>query len=49
MVTGLNFIRERGFTTICKTVDEAVHKIAERRRADYARLADDARAHQLMQ
>ncbi len=48
VVIGLTFWKERGFTTIFKTVDEALHKIATRTGADYATLAAAARGHRLV-
>jgi len=47
VVTGLTFVKERGYTTICKNVDEAITKIAARTGADRATLLAAARGNGL--
>ncbi len=48
VVTGLTLFKERGFMTICGTVDEAMGKIAGRSKVDRATLDAAARGHGLI-
>jgi hypothetical protein len=44
VVTGLTFIKERGYTTICRSVEEAVGKIVAHTKGDRAALLAAVRA-----
>jgi len=44
VVIGLTFFKERGYTTICKNVDEAVRKIAAITKGDRTALLAAVRA-----
>lgn len=48
VVIGLTFWKERGYTSIFKTVDEALRKMASRTGADYRALATAARSANLI-
>jgi hypothetical protein len=48
VIIGLTFWKERGYTSIYKTVDEALHRMAARTGVDYATLAAGARANELL-
>jgi hypothetical protein len=47
VIIGLTFFKDRGFTTIYKTVDEGLRAIAQRTHVGYAELAAGARSHAL--
>jgi hypothetical protein len=48
VIIGLTFWKERGFTSIYKTVDEALQRMAARTGVEYATLAAGARANDLL-
>jgi flavin-dependent dehydrogenase len=48
VIIGLTFFKERGYTTIFKTVDEALRRIASRTGADYNTLVAAARGNTLV-
>jgi hypothetical protein len=48
VIIGLIFWKERGLTTVCKRVQEALHQIAGRVGADEGALGANARRHHLL-